>query len=86
MSDLISREALLAEYDRQHKGAPGKARELIENAPSVDAVEVVRCKDCKYYQYGKFFTEMKFCCRIKDKRYPFSDDGYCSYGKRKDND
>lgn len=35
MNDLISRQALLAEYDRQHVGKPGKARKLIENAPSV---------------------------------------------------
>lgn len=40
MDDLISRRALLAEYDRQHKGEAGKARTLIEAAPAVDAVEV----------------------------------------------
>lgn len=36
MSDCIEREALLAEYDRQHKGEPGGARKLIENAPAAD--------------------------------------------------
>ena len=41
MDDLISRKALLAEYDRVHIGEPGKARKLIEDAPTVDAVEVV---------------------------------------------
>ena len=41
MNDLISRKALLAEYDRVHIGEPGKARKLVEEAPSVDAVEVV---------------------------------------------
>lgn len=45
-SDLISRSALLAEYDRVHVGNPGGARKLIEEAPAVDAVEVVRCKEC----------------------------------------
>lgn len=43
MSDLISRKALLAEYDRQHEGEPGRARKLIEEAPVVDAV-VLPCK------------------------------------------
>ena len=38
---LIDADALLAEYDRQHEGEPGKARKLIEDAPTVDAVEVV---------------------------------------------
>lgn len=49
-SDLISREALLAEYDRVHVGEPGGARKLIAEAPAVDAVEVVRCKDCVNWQ------------------------------------
>lgn len=34
--DLISRSALLAEYDRVHVGAPGGARKLIEEAPAVN--------------------------------------------------
>ena len=37
----IEREALLAEYDRQHKGPPGKAREIIENFPAADVRPVV---------------------------------------------
>ena len=40
-NDLISRNALLAEYDRVHIGEPGNARKLIADAPTVDAVEVV---------------------------------------------
>jgi hypothetical protein len=39
--DLISRKALIAEYDRVHIGPPGGARKLMEEAPTVDAVEVV---------------------------------------------
>ena len=37
---LIDADALLAEYDRQHEGEPGKARKLIEDAPTVAAVPV----------------------------------------------
>lgn len=51
--DLISRQALLEAYDRDHEGAPGMARRLIEEAPAVDAVEVVRCKNCKYKRDGE---------------------------------
>ena len=40
----INREALLAEYDREHKGPPGRARELIVNAPAADVREVKRGK------------------------------------------
>ncbi len=35
MNDLISRKALLAEYDRVHIGPPGGARKLMEDAPAV---------------------------------------------------
>lgn len=40
-NDLISRKALLEAYDKAHQGPPGGARKLIEEAPGVDAVEVV---------------------------------------------
>ena len=40
MARLIDSDALLAEYDRQHEGEPGKARKLIEDAPTVAAVPV----------------------------------------------
>lgn len=49
MSDeYIKRGALLAAYDKEHEGEPGRARELIVNAPAEDVRPVVRCKDCKY--------------------------------------
>ena len=35
MDELISRKALLAEYDRVHVGPPGGTRKLIEEAPAV---------------------------------------------------
>lgn len=31
--DLISRSSLLAKYDEQHEGPPGRARKLIEDEP-----------------------------------------------------
>ena len=61
---LIDADDLLAEYDRQHEGEPGKARKLIEDAPTIDrptrsqfkrmAVQlgyekVVHCKHCVYW-------------------------------------
>ena len=38
---LIDANALIAEYDWVHIGEAGKARKLMEDAPTVDAVEVV---------------------------------------------
>lgn len=45
--------------------------EIIEKIPTIDAVEVVRCKDCKEYKY---------CFLLPN------DDDYCSYGERKNDD
>lgn len=46
--------------------------EDIDNAPTVNAVEVVRCRDCKKFKtYG---------CRMVASGY----DDFCSYGERKD--
>lgn len=39
MREYISREYLLAEYDRQHQGPPGGARRIIVDAPAADVVE-----------------------------------------------
>lgn len=40
-NDMISRKALLADYDAAHKGPPGGARKLIEEASAIDAAPVV---------------------------------------------
>lgn len=41
-NDLISRKALIEAYDKAHKGPPGGARKLMEEAPGVDAAPVVQ--------------------------------------------
>ena len=75
---LIDADDLLAEYDRQHEGEPGKARKLIEDAPTVDAVEVVRCKDCKYLMFSDCYGECG-----KGHMGIVSPYDFCSYGERK---
>lgn len=48
---LVDADALLAEYDRQHEGEPGKARKLIEDAPTVAAVpasKILALRDALY--------------------------------------
>lgn len=52
---------------------------LSEFEEAVDAVEVVRCKDCKWRNtYGCPY--MNFNAAVRD------DSDYCSDGERKDND
>lgn len=40
MAEYIERSKVLAEYDRQHEGAPGRARKIIEAFPAADVAEV----------------------------------------------
>ena len=57
----------------------------IEAAPTVDAVEVVRCKDCKQWRRNSGIAESPnghcFCHDIETNGHDF-----CSYGERKDNE
>ena len=52
----------------------------IKNAPTVDAVEVVRCWKCKYHE-DTDVTGFKHCC-LHSKIVRYND--FCSYGKRKE--
>lgn len=98
-NDLISRNAFIRFIDVGHFRHPAElcyseldVANLIKNFPAVDAVEVVRCKDCKWYKEGELLAPNKFCFRLMhptDNRhigYNFSGDDFCSYGERKDND
>lgn len=48
---------------------------VINDCPTVDAVEVVRCRDCEHW-------DDEWC--VINEAY-FEDDDFCSYGKRKEN-
>ena len=84
MAKYIEREALIAEYDRVHVGKPGGARKLMEKAPAVDAVPVVRCKDCKHYEIHK--PKVLENCERNGYLIPMKPDDFCSYGERKEGD
>ena len=75
MTDYVSRQYLLNEYDRQHQGPPGGARKIIVEAPAADVVQVVRCDDCKYYGSRRW-------CELHSSL--FDDNAFCSYGERKE--
>ena len=78
---LIDANALIAEYDRVHVGEPGKARKLIEDAPTVEAVEIVRCRDCKHCDPENYHCDHYMGTVAPLRRKP---DDFCSYGERKE--
>ena len=59
----------------------------IDDEPTVDAVGVVRCKDCVYYKPGKHFKDINFCQRLpyyaEKGGLNVSDEDFCSYGERR---
>ena len=58
---------------------------ILREAPTVDAVEVVRCKDCKHYKpqekSAHWENRANYCNRIVTIK--VQPDDFCSYGERK---
>ena len=62
-----------------------EACEQIELMPTVDAVEVVRCKDCKYLSHrhsGMSLEIYEYACSLTNREVSAND--FCSYGERKE--
>ena len=88
---LIDADALMEkEYSRLREGEvlyripPSH----VDAAPTIDAVPVVRCRECKFYR--EFRTKrynqlMCMCYRMgkHDMEHPVKPDDFCSYGQRK---
>ena len=56
----------------------------IDKAPTIDAVEIVRCRDCKHYEIHK--PKVLENCERNGYIIPMKPDDFCSYGERKDGD
>lgn len=54
--------------------------DCIDNAPTADVVEVVRCSECKYSPNYKRAKGMVWCRKF---RQDVCSDGFCSCGERK---
>lgn len=57
-------------------------RDVVQKQPTVDAVAVVRCKDCKYC-YAEGFVNVRNVC---EKHYDFGnvdDNWFCADGERR---
>ena len=63
----------------------GYATSFIDAAPTVDAVEVVRCRECKYLEKDDGLKYGRMCLKIGNSSLCHDDD-FCSYGERKEGD
>lgn len=87
MSDLISRQAaikILRESEEYDADIPNRADGVrdaiidIMSLPTIDAIPIVRCKDCKHHiNHDKR-------CKVWNHGVP--EYGYCYEGVRKDDD
>ena len=90
-NDLISRSALRSLAYHVTDNIIGVERcvidwEDIEDAPAVDAVEVTRCRECKFYETNVEYYGggTKDICRFLKRQ--TQEDDFCSYGERRADD
>ena len=80
---LIDANALIEEANAE--GAYGYVDAFqIANAPTVDAVEVVRCRECKHWHKETLFCDYTLYGEAQERVNWYAND-FCSYGERKDN-
>ena len=85
----------LQKANKRHEGEPdfkawssGVAEVIValaKDMPTVDAVEVVRCKDCKHWHEGTGRCDQHSHYE-QDEFNEFDRDYFCACGERRDND
>ena len=62
------------------------AAEEVDDTPTIDAVPVVRCKDCKHFKTMNLFGNVEFCDRTGEEIERWlmvGAEDFCSRGERK---
>ena len=75
---LIDADELEEKAWRFGLGTREDVANLIRNAPTVDAVPVVRCKDCVYFWDGVCTAHTDAICTDENE--------FCSWGERREDD
>ena len=93
---LIDRSRVMTDYlenlgrNDSYKAKYEALVKAVDDGPAIDAVPVVRCKDCVYYKPGKHFKDINFCQRLpyyaEKGGLNVSDEDFCSYGERRNAD
>lgn len=79
---LIDANALRAQCDAPHWCV---WMSEIDDAPTIDAVEVVRCKECKH-RSSDYDILGDYLCEKRGCRFFCKDNDFCSYGERRNSD
>lgn len=95
MADLIDKQAVLngkvacTTIGTQVYLKLEDVAEFINSFSAIDAVEVIRCKDCRFCKKHPTSDDVKMCTNQEwnDECYPLvEDDDYCSRGERREDD
>lgn len=90
MTEYIKSKALLNALKEERKNGnfvftTKWIKEIMDNLPAADVVEVVRCKDCEYFVIKPNY---RLCShklnRTLNSLLEISSNHFCSYGKRKE--
>lgn len=79
MPRLIDAEELELQFDVSDEDII--AKEIIRNAPTVDAVPVVRCRDCDHLVNAAVNANGFLICGVSDME--IAPEDFCSYGERR---
>ena len=65
------------------------AKYMLDKMPTIDAVPVVRCRDCQHWKpsgskAGNSFSDMEYIGGCEFTKYCRRESDFCSYGKRKE--
>lgn len=80
-------DALAAEFTIEEDGAIAYVvdSEVIRRLPTVDAVEVVRCKNCVLSNYHES-SGLRKCTSQRGLNRIVDDEEFCSWGEREESD
>lgn len=82
MDDLIFRSAAIDALLKQpNTPTPSVIRRVLRQVPEVDAVEVVRCKDCEHWNED---DDVGYCNNPDGLDNYAKPDDFCSYGERRE--
>ena len=91
-ADALDWERIEHEHGARHE-AVVDCEQMVEKAPTIDAVPVVRCKDCKHWQPSEYgVVEQPYCKHLGYKEETGLDirigneNDFCSFGERKDDE
>ena len=84
---LIDADALLEKMKRTSRYFQIKFD--IEEAPTIEAEHVVRCKECKHWKpsgskAGNSFSDMEYIGGCEFTKYCRRESDFCSYGERRE--